>query len=301
MLLKDIIDKAEHIGVPSRRLKTFNEQECLLMSFNGNDHILYIPDNIEELNTNREIENSCIFTEQLKELDGMLKVVGGKHLKSAYMLFAYTNFTSIDISELLSEHLTSTEKMFNHCQASEVKFNESLNTSELTNIEKMFSHSKIVKANLKNFDISKVTNMSESFLRVDISNFDLPKFNAKELKSCNRIFWGSKAGKLDLLELNLQEATNINEMFNLIQCDTIEMDFKHIDDSTPVKSLFANSEIGELIIHNFELTSDLTLKDIFMNSNIKRITLINSNAYSEKLIREQLSLGSTIIQARRSL
>ena len=108
-----MIEKVKVLGYQITEISTYCNHKCKLIGKNSNNHILYIPDNVVQLNHRK----SLTFTQHIQNLQGHIKVIGGHNLKDADCMFFECRVQYIDLSSFDTSNVTYMGGMFDGCQA----------------------------------------------------------------------------------------------------------------------------------------------------------------------------------------
>ena len=182
--IKNIVLKSKVLGFPVKEIPTACNHKCYLISKSETQHIIYIPDDVTYLNIDLY---TLIFTDNIRDLQGAIKVIGGHSLKDTSCMFYGCHAQSIDLSSFNTSNVTDMSNMFWGCKAQSIDFSH-FNTSKVTTMESMFSKCQVKYLDLSPFDTSKVTNMSDMFEACEAKLLDLSSFNTSEVTDMRGIF-----------------------------------------------------------------------------------------------------------------
>lgn len=216
--LQNLVERAKLLGWEVKRLKVSGGQVILIQ--NRHEHILYIPDDVEELNSVRGEE----FVSQIDKLEGKIKVLGGRGLNSTNGIFEYTKFSEFDLSKLEAHGIYD--------------------------MSSMFKCSKAESINLRGLDTSRVVNAKQMFSSMYIKELDLSKFDMSRVVSAKGIFVNSNIIKLKLNELNLSNVKSMKQaFFDTTIIEDLDMSTLKLNEECDVKDIFKYSSINKLILN----------------------------------------------------
>jgi len=109
MKVKDILNRAESLGMDIKQFKTGCRHDCYILSKND-EHMLIIPDDVTKF-----YEDDI--NEHMGDLAGYLKVIGGKNLIDVRYMFDNCNAQSLDLSSFNTNNVTDMSAMFSGCEA----------------------------------------------------------------------------------------------------------------------------------------------------------------------------------------
>lgn len=119
-----------------------------------------------------------------------------------------------------------------------------LRTEKMTSMGYMFYNCKAIDLDLSKFDTSNVANMLYMFYgNNNLKNLDLSKFNTSNVTNMNYMFCGCKEiEELDLRVFNISKVSSIRSMFeNTTKMHTLNLNGLNAGGITTVLSLFANA------------------------------------------------------------
>ena len=106
-----MIEKVKVLGYQITEIPTCCNHKCILISKDENNHILYIPNDVIELNSTNI--NNLTFAQHIQKLQGHIKVIGGHNLKDVDHMFYRCQAQSIDLSSFDTSNVTNMSYMFN--------------------------------------------------------------------------------------------------------------------------------------------------------------------------------------------
>ena len=141
-----------------------------------------------------------------------------------YMFNDCIRLEKIDLSDFKTSCLTSTQFMFNNCTAAtEIKFSEDFDTSNVINMYGMFcSCTSLTSLDLSSFDTSNVETMDSMFYGcTSLTSLNLSSFDTSIVESMNGIFEGCESlTTLDLTNIDFTKVSDVTSMFK--DCTSLE-------------------------------------------------------------------------------
>ena len=129
--------KAKALGFPIKTIgigREKNYHSCKVISQSKDKHILCIPDGVTKLN------EALWFTKNIRDLEGSIKVIGGKGLKDASDMFNECfKIKYIDLSSFDTSNLRKAIRMFSECLELEFIDLSSFDTSNIESEDDMHS------------------------------------------------------------------------------------------------------------------------------------------------------------------
>ena len=207
--LQSMLTKAKLLGLHTEEIPTACDHKCYLISMSEAQHIVYIPDDVTELN---DTSLAAVFTDNIKNLKGSLKVAGGKNLKNTIFMFDDCQAQSIDLSSFDTSKVTNMHGMFYECQAKHIDLSN-FDTSKVTNMEGMFKECQAQSLDLSSFDTSKVTDMSYMFSDCQAKSLDLSSFDTSKVTDMSYMFSECQAKFIDLSSFDTSKVTDMSYIF----------------------------------------------------------------------------------------
>ena len=181
---------------------------CYIYSFNEKNHILYIPDDVTEINSYKW----SAVTQALNKLIGHLQVIGGENVRSYLRLFETCTFSSMDLTLLSTVKAKQLTKMFYCLEVENLVL--TFDTSNVTNMNEMFAYSNIKELNISKLNTSKVTNITGMFEYCNIKKLILPKpMNTKYVRDAAEMFNRAQIPFVDLSGVVFQSMCNRTGIF----------------------------------------------------------------------------------------
>ena len=152
-----IIAKAKLLG-RGKTIQTVSK-DCYLIKDDEGNNLIIIPDNVTEINKDSHQE----FTNNIKELTGKIKVIGGRGLKSISNMFFDCKFDEIDLSGMTTSNVIHMNSVFQNCVAREIILN-GFDTSKCQDMYMMFAGCISGTLDLSSFTVTRSTDIREIFL-----------------------------------------------------------------------------------------------------------------------------------------
>lgn len=218
--LKNIIGRAKILCWEVKRLESSGGQVILIQ--NKHKYILYIPDDVEELNS---IEGEELIS-QIDKLEGEIKVLGGRGLNNVHGMFEYTKFSEFDLSKFEAHGIYDMSSMFKYSKAESLNLS-GLDTSRVVNVTKMFSSMYIKELDLSGFDMSRVINAQNMFTNSNIIKLKLNELNLYTVKSMKQAFFNTTIIEdLDMSTLKLNEECDVKDIFKYSNINKLTLNEK---------------------------------------------------------------------------
>ncbi len=209
--LKTQFRKLQVLGLVTK-IPTACGHYCHLGSLSSEDHIIVIPDDVEDLNKEDYGENNLVFTEHIRELQGKITVLGGKNVKNARAMFTGCKAGSLDLSLFNTANVEDMSFMFYACQAESIDLS-SFNTSKVWNMDNMFSECRAKSLDLSSFDTSNLKRMEKMFYGIQVPDLDLSSFDTGKVENMYCMFCESGSDFIDLSSFRTGSIKNMNQMF----------------------------------------------------------------------------------------
>ena len=205
--------------------------------------------------------------------------------KFSYLFYQCDKLTSLDLSEINTDNLTTINSMFEDCSSlvdlnlsnfntnnitdmSRLFYNcqklkkldllkSNFNTNNVTNMNRMFYNcNSLIDLNLSNFDTQNVTDMSYMFSGCNnLKNLDISKFNTQNVNNMSYTFNNCNSlTNLNLANFNTKNVINMNCMFydcnKLTDLDLLKFDTKKVN---YMNNMFYNCKsLINLNLENFD-------------------------------------------------
>lgn len=196
-------------------LPTVCGHTCYLAHLSDNEHILYVPDDV----------NDCrgLASNIKGRLCGKLTVFGCNNVDNMSSMFENLTYIEvIDFSYANTSKVLSMDKLFLNNKKLKYVDLSSFDTSKVKHIGDLFCHCESIEhIDLSTFDTSKVVDMHSMFSMCrSLKNIDLSGFNTSRVRSMKGMFSGcSRLVKLDVSNFNTDSVTNMDYMFSW--CDSL--------------------------------------------------------------------------------
>ena len=249
----NLIAKSKTLGLPLKEIPTYCKHKCYLISQSPTQHLIYIPDDVTILNLDYA---RLMFTENIQNLQGTLKIVGGKNLQDTSNMFTNCRAKFLDLSRFNTSNILDMSAMFGNCKAQSIDLSN-FNTSNVTNMNGMFSKCQAQSLDLSSFDTSKVTNMHCMFDDCEAKFIDLSNFNTSNVTTMQEMFSKCQAQSLDLSNFDTSNVTNMYGMFYWCKAQSIDLSNFNTTKVTNMKDMFYWCQVKSLDLSSFN-TNNVT-------------------------------------------
>ena len=193
-------------------------------------------------------------------------------------MFAYSQATTLDVSNFDTSNVTNMRSMFSNSQATTLDVSN-FDTSNVTYMNIMFGNSQATTLDVSNFDTSNVTTMAQMFESSQATTLDVSNFDTSKVTSMGSMFQLSQATTLDLSNFNTTNVTNMSWMFYYSKATTLDVSNFDTSKVTNMGSMFVNSKATTLDLSNFN-TSNVTNMAQMFNSSTNLKTIYVSNKFN---------------------
>lgn len=189
--------------------------------------------------------------------------INNKPVLSGDFMYYASKASSIDVSSLGVNNITSFEGMFYGTATTNIIGLEILDTSNVTDMSFMFFGNQVENIDVSNFDTSNVTSMGYMFYGSQATELDLSNFNTSKVTNMLAMFGYSKVTNLDLSSFDTSKVTDMQSMFlgTIIQ----SLDLRSFDTSnvTNMSSMFAESYIRNIDLSSFNTSKVTNMNEMF--------------------------------------
>lgn len=171
-----------------------------LVKKNNRDYNLYIP---------KEIQFVDSLDDELKEVRGTLRVIGGESLELLDGLFREIKLEELDLTKLNTDKCISMQSVFSYSTINKIIFPDNWNTSNVITMHNMFSNlnsEKILELDLNSWNMENVEDLTCMFMS---SAFKSLKINKWELNYGTKLIDAFKHIKIDTLDLTGMELSKL--------------------------------------------------------------------------------------------
>jgi surface protein len=213
-------------------------------------------------------------------------------------LFAYYNFSELDLSDFDTSKATNMNYMFYGCNSLTSLNLSGFDTSNVTDMSDMFSYCKtLISLNLSNWNTNKVTDMSDMFCYCNkLTPLDLSGFDTSNVTSMSSMFSYCKA----LISLNVS-SFDTSKITNLIytfqNCENLtSLDLSNWDVSKcTTTSAFSSTFYGCKALTDFKAPKNISTAFNFSSCpNLTHDSLMSIiNNLSTVTSTKKLTLGAT--------
>jgi len=192
-------------------------------------------------------------------------------ITSMSYMFAYSQATTLDVSNFDTSNVTNMRSMFSNSQATTLDVSN-FDTSNVTYMNIMFGNSQATTLDVSNFDTSNVTTMAQMFESSQATTLDVSNFDTSKVTSMGSMFQLSQATTLDLSNFNTTNVTNMSWMFYYSKATTLDVSNFDTSKVTNMGSMFVNSKATTLDVSNFDTSKVTNMMNMFQgSSNLKTI------------------------------
>ena len=197
-------------------------------------------------------------------------------ITSMSYMFAYSQATTLDVSNFDTSNVTNMGSMFSNSQATTLDVSN-FDTSNVTYMNIMFGNSQATTLDVSNFDTSNVTTMAQMFESSQATTLDVSNFDTSKVTSMGSMFQLSQATTLDLSNFNTTNVTNMSWMFYYSKATTLDVSNFNTSKVTNMGSMFVNSKATTLDLSNFDTSNVTNMSSMFTISQATTIDVSNFN------------------------
>ena len=161
-------------------------------------------------------------------------------ITSMSYMFAYSQATTLDVSNFDTSNVTYMNIMFGNSQATTLDVSN-FDTSNVTTMAQMFESSQATTLDVSNFDTSKVTSMGSMFQLSQATTLDLSNFNTTNVTNMSWMFYYSKATTLDVSNFDTSKVTNMGSMFVNSKATILDLSNFNTSNVTNMAQMFNSS------------------------------------------------------------
>ena len=197
-------------------------------------------------------------------------------ITSMSYMFAYSQATTLDVSNFDTSNVTNMRSMFSNSQATTLDVSN-FDTSNVTYMNIMFGNSQATTLDVSNFDTSNVTTMAQMFESSQATTLDVSNFDTSKVTNMNSMFQLSQATTLDVSNFNTTNVTNMSWMFYYSKATTLDVSNFDTSKVTNMGSMFVNSQATTLDVSNFDTSNVTDMSNMFIISQATTIDVSNFN------------------------
>ena len=197
-------------------------------------------------------------------------------ITSMSYMFAYSQATTLDVSNFDTSNVTNMRSMFSNSQATTLDVSN-FDTSNVTYMNIMFGNSQATTLDVSNFDTSNVTTMAQMFESSQATTLDVSNFDTSKVTSMCSMFQLSQATTLDLSNFNTTNVTNMSWMFYYSKATTIDVSNFNTSNVTTMAQMFESSQATTLDVSNFDTSKVTSMGSMFQLSQATTLDLSNFN------------------------
>ena len=246
--------------------KDLNGDSIYLISEDDRNHIIYIPDEVHNLNCSKDWNT---IGSVVAGLAGKLTLVGGRNVDSCrHMFWNCWEIQDIDLGYFDSRKVTDMTRMFGFCESlRSVKFGNIV-TKNVTDMREMFKGCYTLEyLDLSKFDTHNVVHMEYMFYNCKkLKTLDLSSFNTSKVSKMEHMF--NMCNSLVDINLNSFDTHNVTNMRNMFQnCDELEsLDLSRFDTSNVIdmSNMFNNcGALKSLDLSSFNTSNVMDMNNMF--------------------------------------
>lgn len=259
-----IIQKAKLLG-RAKDIPTACGHNCYLVSKTDTEHIIYIPDNVTQLNMN---DYERPFTDEICDLKGSIKVIGGTGLKDTQYMFDECEVQSLDLSNLDTSNVWNMECMFLACKVKALDVS-TLSTKSVTCMYAMFQQCETKKIDISNFNTTKVTNMTSMFSACESEVINVEGIDTRNVKNMHAMFSFCSPQSINLRGFNTSSVKDMSNMFEYCNTDSIDISSFDTRNVSDFSNMFNNCTVPSLDLSSFIINSGASVGKMFHNCKSK--------------------------------
>ena len=209
-------------------------------------------------------------------------------ITSMSYMFAYSQATTLDVSNFDTSNVTNMRSMFSNSQATTLDVSN-FDTSNVTYMNIMFGNSQATTLDVSNFDTSNVTTMAQMFESSQATTLDVSNFDTSKVTSMGSMFQLSQATTLDLSNFNTTNVTNMSWMFYYSKATTLDVSNFDTSKVTNMGSMFVNSKATTLDLSNFN-TSNVTNMSYMFNTSTNLKTIYVGDKFNTNNVTSSVNM-----------
>ena len=289
---RNLVLRLKLFGITNNEIPTYCGHKCYIFS-NNKTHTIYIPPDVTALN---KYLSNLVFTNYLCNLQGTIRIVGGRGLKDANYMFWFCTAKNIDLYNFDASNIKSMEGMFKSCKTKDINMGD-LDTSNVTNMKDMFTNCEIKDLNLSGFNTRNVINMERMFYHCGAENIDLSSFDTSSVKTMRQMFDCCEAQSLDLSTFDTSNVTDMEYMFTGCASRDISLCSFNTHNVTHMTGMFYCSKVEVLNLNNFDTHNVTDMELMFCGCKAQSIDLssfyINKGCNIQDAFRQCQSVVKT--------
>ncbi|GAB5145489.1 hypothetical protein RMBD9P1_01550 [Enterococcus faecalis] len=188
-----------------------------------------------------------LFSNYFYSLDELVGDLDTSNVTNMEYMFAFSQVTSLDISNWDTSNVTNMNSMFWESQATSLDLSN-WDTSNVTNMQFMFQISQATSLNLSNWDTSNVTNMNSMFYNSQVTSLDIGNWDTSNVTDMSGMFTDSQATSLDLSNWDTSNVTNMQFMFWGSQATSLDLSNWDTSNVTDMKFMFLDSRVNTFVL-----------------------------------------------------
>ena len=255
---------------------------CYLIDKTPFSHILYIPENVKILNG-----KTRIFTDCIKELEGKLRVVGGRGLEDISDMFSSCKIRYIDFTLFHTENVKTMAGMFHRSNVERLDLH-SFNTKNVEDMSSMFEECMANTIDLSSFNTPKLTEVASMFRYCHAYILDVSTLNTEKVEYYGYMFENCFARKIIFGNFNTKNAKTFNAMFRCCLSETLDLTSFRTEKVVNMDSMFAESKAETIKLKSFNTESVLSMNSMFRRAAVKYLDLSSFRIRKECAIEGML-------------
>lgn len=226
--LEKLLNRAILMNLEIQELDTKCKHKYYIIS-NGNDndnHTIYIPKDVKMIEYT--LGNAENYTEQIKKLRGIVKVLGGEGLIALDNVFAHCKMEVLDLRKLKITKKITANSIFQYSKINEILFGNEINVTDLT---RAFEGGTFGDLDLNKLKVEEVKDLNWLFSDAKVKSIKFDEWYLVNLKCLVYAFSGLETEELDLRFWNLKNTRLLDGIFKYSKIERIllsEADKKHL-------------------------------------------------------------------------
>ena len=293
-----LINKARIFGNITE-VETICGHTCYLIEISANKHVLYIPDDVGALNKwtspyNCTYLNHRRVAVELKRLQGEIRVIGGRGLVDASLMFYDCEFDTIDLSKFHTDNVKNMFGMFASCINLRSLNISGINTSNVEIMSYMFDHCGLEELDFSKIDTSKCKFMQRMFSNSEFEELELSSFDTSNAINMQRMFNRCEAHRINISGFNTNKVIDMGGLFE--KCENIkELDISSLDTRNVevMAYMFNGLNLDRLDISTLDTSNVCDMHNMFSELTVPNLDLRTLNTSKVKNMRSMFSHIST--------
>ena len=277
--LEKLLIKLKVLGYSIKEIEVIGNKCIYLASKNDNNHILYIPDGVNDLRSKNKIYTESDSYKILKNLVGTLKVMGGKDLVTTRLMFKYFNINKLDLSNFDTSNVKDMGFMFDTCAAKDIDVSN-LNTSNVIDMESMFNNCSLKASSILNLDTSNVKTMFQMFSDCKVDTLDLSNFNTSKVTTMSYMFYNCKANTINISNLDTSSVIHMDSMFRQTNISVLDLTCLNTSNVVSMTNMFSKCVSDTINLSGLDISKLRDAERMFYKCNIQNLYMNNLSTSS---------------------